>query len=667
MANSVVSIAISARNLTGAAFNQLRSQVGSVTNALGAMRSQFAQSNQEAGKAANAISLLSGQYFLLNKAAEAATLAFSKLSSAGSDAIQRQVEQVSALSTAMQTLGLSQRDAGRYTQGVETAIAKLGKDLPVNAENIQVFFKSIQDDYNIALKGAGAGLETIKNAQLSSSSRIAILSDLAGGDVNASRAAISAFLGGSVGARGLNQYQFFANNPQLSSALKSGLSAKGGNSTSDLSALDRVKLLTEALEKSVTPEMINLLQGTVKARLSSFMDALFDPTIGLFSVQRDLEPKIDSYQSVFTAFGDTLDILVGNNGIVDNLSRLLGFAGKDPMRSLYDGVNALNAYLLGIAGSLVNLKSLSGSDIGAGVGKFLAQATNLVFDGLLGAIASINYKGLLKGVVAGIGSFLANLNWKVYLAGAVGLIGAAVAPFVTGALFTLFAGVVSAVAGALIGVPVLVIGAIALGAIALTKAIADNWTYLSNVVTGAWNNLTKTVGSIINRISDTVLEFFNAIQEKFNAITGTITNNPTQALNSAPARGVVSGAIAGSGGGLIGGLIGGIGGLLGSVFSRADGFIPASGGLIGALANEAARKPIGSDIVIANSSEAILTRGMLTNLTGNLLGAGGSKQVNFQAGSIVFNLPSGTATEIAMEAIAIIERALTTELEAKIA
>lgn len=256
--------------------------------------------------------------------------------------------------------------------------------------------------------------------------------------------------------------------------------------------------------------MIDLLQGTVKARLSSFMDALFDPTIGLFSIQRDLEPKIDGYQSVFTAFGDTLDILVGSNGILENLSRLLGFAGKDPMRSLYDGINALNSYLLSVSGALAQMKKLSTTDIGSGVGKFLAQATNLVFDGLLSAIA-------------------------------------------------------------------------------------------------------------------------------------------------------------GSSGGLIGGLIGGIGGLLGSVFSHADGFIPASGGLIGALASEAARKPPDSDFVIANSTEAILTPKMLGNLTGNLIGAGGSKTVNFQPGAIVFNLPSSTPQEIAMAAIAIIENALTQELETRIA
>ncbi|MBW4666506.1 MAG: hypothetical protein KME60_03420 [Cyanomargarita calcarea GSE-NOS-MK-12-04C] len=663
MSNSVVSIAINARNLAGGAFNQLRSQVGSVTNALGAMRSQFTQSTQETGKAVNAVSLLSGQYFLLNKAAEAATFAFSKLSSAGSDAIQRQVEQVSALSTAMQTLGLSQRDAGRYTQGVETAIAKLGKDLPVNAENIQVFFKTIQDDYNIALKGAGASLDTIKKAQLSSSSRIALLSDLAGGDVGASRSAVSAFLGGSVGAQGLNQYQFFANNPQLSNALKSGLTARGVKSTGDLSGLERVKLLTEALEKAVTPQMIDLLQGTVKARLSAFTDALFDPTIGLFSIQRDLEPKIDGYQSVFTAFGDTLDILIGSNGIVENLTRLLGFSGTDPMQSLYDGVNALNAYLLGVAGGLAKLKSLSGTDIGASVGKFLAQATNLVFDGLLGAIASIKWGGLIKGVFVGIGAFFANLDWKVYLAGALALAATAIAPFIIGAIGTFVAGVVSVVAGALIGVPVLIISAIVVGVVAIAKLISDNWEAISSFVSTTWDKLTKKVASIIDGIASAVSGFFGAIQQKLAGITQAISN-PGGIVSSPVVQSTTAGAATG---GLFGGLLGFASGLASSFFSRADGFIPASGGFLGALASEAARKPTGSDFVIANSSEAVLTPRMLQNLTGNLLGAGSSKTVNFQPGAIVFNLPSGTPTEIAMAAIAIIEQALATELETKIA
>jgi hypothetical protein len=664
MSNSVVSIAINARNLAGGAFQQLRSQVGGVTSALERMRSNFAYVQQTTDQSTNSVGLLNAQYLLLGATVAAATFAFSKLSAAGTEAIQRQVEQVSALSTAMQTLGLSQRDAGKFTQGIETDIARLGKDLPTSAENIQVFFKSIQDDYNLALKGAGASLDTIKKAELGSSARIALLSDLAGGDTSASRAGISAFLGGSVGAAGLNQYSFFANNPQLASALKSGLSAKGVKSTSELSGLERVKLLTESLEKVVTPQMIDLLQGTVKARLSAFTDALFDPTIGLFSIQRDLEPKIDGYQSVFTAFGDTLDILVGDNGIIQNLTRLLGFTGADPMRSLYDGVNALNAYLLGVAGGLAKLKSLSGTDIGAGVGKFLAQATNLVFDGLLGAIASIKWGGLIKGVFVGIGAFFANLDWKVYLAGALALAATAIAPFIIGAIGTFVAGVVSVVAGALIGVPVLIISAIVVGVIAIAKLISDNWDAISTFVSTTWDKLTKKVASIIDGIASVVSGFFEAIQQKIAGITQAISN-PGGIVSNPVIQSTTSGAATG---GLFGGLLGFASGLASSFFSRADGFIPASGGLIGALANEAARKPTGSDFVVANSSEAVLTPRMLANLTGNLLGAAGSsKTVNFQPGAIVFNLPSGTPTEIAMAAIAIIEQALATELETKIA
>jgi|GEM_PF-5195513 hypothetical protein len=643
MAQSVVSIAIQARNLTGGVWRQLQAQIqgtdaalkrfqntsNATRNAQGRLRDAngrfVAESRGGISGLTGGVAGLSVGYIGLGAAINVATQAIGALSRAGNAAIQRQVEQVQALSTAMQTLGLSQQQAGRYTQEIEKDIARLGKDLPTSAESIQVFFRTIQDDYNLALKGSGASLDTIKKAQLSSSSRIALLSDLAGGDIGASRAAVSAFLGGSVGARGLNQYQFFANNPQLTSALKSGLTAKGVDSTGDLSAFERIKLFTEALEKAVTPEMINLLQGTVKARISAFMDSLFDPTIGLFSIERDLEPKIDGYQSVFTAFGDTLDIVVGQNGILSNLARLLGLDSVDPMRSLFDSVNRLNSWLLGISGRMAALKRLTGVDIGKALGSGLAQIVNYIFSlpsKAIAAISTLDYKELFKGLFYGVGEFFAQLDYKQ-------LIGVYTLP----TLIKAIAAIASGLFGAIYEVG-------AEGATVVKAKLAD---------------AVKPIFEVIDAIAESITNFSSSVQTKVSELAGFEPK-------STPVSKIANTTATGS-------LFGGLGGIInsiGSFFSRADGFIPANNGLLGAIASEAARKPSGSDFVIANSSEAILTPRMLTNLTGNLLNVG-SKTINFQPGSIVLNLPSGTPTEIAMEAIAILERAIAQELETRIA
>jgi hypothetical protein len=575
---------------------------------------------------------LSGKFLILGTAVGVATAAIGKFSAAGSEAIQRQVEQVSSLATAMQTLGLNQQQAGKYTQGVESAIAKLGRDLPVSSENIQVFFRTIQDDYNIALKGAGASLATIQKAQLSSSSRIAILSELAGGDVGASRAAISAFLGGSVGKGGLSQYTFFGNNPQLSSAIKAGLEKKGVDSSGDLSALERVKLLTSALEKTVTPEMIDLLQGTVKARLSAFTDSLFDPTIGLFSIQRDLEPKIDGYQSVFTSFGDTLDILIGNSGIVSNLTRLLGIGSLDPMRSLYNGMNAFNAWLLGVNSELSKFKKLTAVDAGAFIGRLFSQVANFFNDSTKGALSSLSsqdYKSLFKGIFVGIGAFVSGINYKTLLVDI---------PFEILKLGT-------SVVGGLLGA-----------------------AYDITLETGA-----KLKSVLFQKISDFVDKISKIVEGLLTSVTEQVTGINLGGNNQQPGQKQTASSVAQSLAvsglktavsastnpvGTLGGILGGI---VGRFFSRADGFIPANQGLTGALLSEAARKPSGSDFVIANSSETILNPNQAANIAGKL------NRASIGNLNITLNLPGGTSLEIAQQAIAIIEQQLNRELDSAIA
>jgi hypothetical protein len=96
------------------------------------------------------------------------------------------------------------------------------------------------------------------------------------------------------------------------------------------------------------------------------------------------------------------------------------------------------------------------------------------------------------------------------------------------------------------------------------------------------------------------------------------------------------------------------------------GYIPASDGLLSALSTEMTRKPKGSDIVIANSTEAILTPAMLRNLVSGsaAVGRSGGNTINQ---NFNFQLSNGTPTEIAREAIRIIEDQLSYEIDSRLA
>ena len=155
---------------------------------------------------------------------------------------------------------------------------------------------------------------------------------------------ISSFLGGA-GIGELRQQTLFQNNPRFFNAIKENLERYG--------ELNRAEVLSRALEQVVTDQQIRALQGTVTAQLSGFMDKLFDPTIGVFYFSRDLDEKMEGYQSVFEEFGTTLDILIGENGIIDAIGELTGIVKIDPMLIVRDGVRSLR-WLLPLSKKNIN-------------------------------------------------------------------------------------------------------------------------------------------------------------------------------------------------------------------------------------------------------------------------------------------------------------------------
>ena len=344
MASSVVSIAIRARNLIGGAVSQATSQVDNFVGAVDRTNQKFRQQRTQTGQQMSSLFGLNTAFLVLGATIGSVAIAYDRLKDAAGDAAKLQIERVGAINTAMETLGLTTQQAGRYYQGVEKRIAQLGRDLPVSVEQIHQIYRTINDDFTGQLRPRGASAQQLADLSVGASARLAILAQQGNVSTGNALANISSFLGGA-GIGELRQQTLFQNNPRFFNAIKENLERYG--------ELNRAEVLSRALEQVVTDQQIRALQGTVTAQLSGFMDKLFDPTIGVFYFSRDLDEKMEGYQSVFEEFGTTLDILIGENGIIDAIGELTGIVNIDPMLIVRDGVRSLR-WLLPLSKKNIN-------------------------------------------------------------------------------------------------------------------------------------------------------------------------------------------------------------------------------------------------------------------------------------------------------------------------
>lgn len=595
MASSVVSIAIRARNLIGGAVSQATSQVDNFVGAVDRTNQKFRQQRTETGQQMSSLFGLNTAFLVLGATIGSVAIAYDKLKDAAGDAAKLQIERVGAINTAMETLGLTTQQAGRYYQGVEKRIAQLGRDLPVSVEQIQQIYRTINDDFTGQLRPRGASAQQLADLSVGASARLAILAQQGNVSTGNALANISSFLGGA-GIGELRQQTLFQNNPRFFNAIKENLERYGEE--------NRAEVLSRALEQVVTDQQIRALQGTITAQLSGFMDKLFDPTIGVFSLSRDLDEKMEGYQSVFEEFGTTLDILIGENGIIDAIGELTGIVNIDPMLIVRDGVRSLNEFLFGVSNFLNQVQGLSPEEIGEILGRGAANFVDSLMGITLNAIRSIDLGTILsfvgaflRGLGVGLVSFFVNLDLSTYAS-------LLLSPFTV---------------------------VLAENLVGMVREVGDKIKSVFRVVIDALSFINPTVGLVRN-------------------VTGAVTGS------ASPLSGAVD---------FLGNTASNIFNAVTKFFTGAGGFVPANSGLFDALTTEAQRKPKGTDFVVANSSEYVLTPQQISGLLGSR--GSESKTINVGGINISLNLSAGTPQEIAMEAIAILEERLNNELETIIA
>lgn len=695
---TVVSIAIRATNLTarafstvGASLTALKTTVSTVgTSISGGLTSALANAGKTADefgkKGTSAFEALNVKMLLIVGTAALVTGAIAKIGQALGDSINREVENLTFVTSVIEQFGLSESKAFKFSKTLNEGFAELGKTLPIAAKDISTINNLVGDDYLTSLKKRNATEAQALQVLSGVSVKTALAAQTAGISASLAGQNLQSFLAGSVGKQGIDDLTLFQRNAPLKRNLIEELEKTYGKEADfgKLSDTQRQNLYNIALDKSVTNESIERQKKTAKAALSQFTDSLFDPESGLFSIGRDLDKDMDGYQSVYESFKTTLDLTIGERGLFGQFGRIFGGNNPtDPMKVFKTSLDVFNAYLGGFNQTIAGLNSQSAGSVGQASGEFLATIVNTVFDGILVGVASVDYVSVLSGVGMGLYSFFANLDWKIYAAGSAVLIGSLLVPIVTGAVISVGGIIVTGILAAVGGVPLAVGAAIVLGTIAVVKLIQENWagitktagdafSYLYNLARDGLNTVVNAITRVvddINRLIDSVLipigDFINSIGARVsgvvNGVGSTISTGVTTVAEAGNNAAEKTGNFFNSIGGFVSGLFSG---------ARYNGQIPtAANGFISAMGMEYRQKPGNADLVIANTSEAIFRPDQLESLINTTYTKGQANSVNitFGQGSINLMLPSSTPAEMAEQVLQMIEDRLKSELSGRLA
>ncbi|NEP51350.1 MAG: hypothetical protein F6K65_22140, partial [Moorea sp. SIO3C2] len=380
-----VAISITARNLTRQAIqsvstslNNLKNQATTVNRRMGSLGQKItgvtgaAKDIGESGT--KGLLKLNAGLMLLDATAGLVSGSFNVLGNAIAGAFDREIEGIQMVNTVMNTLKLNADQARIFVQDLNETISETARTLPVGANEVRSVFTNIIDDYTQAMGAAGATTGQMRAVLLQDSTRIALAQMSAGTSRQETQAALSAFLSGGVGVRGLSTYSFFANNVGIRNAIASQAAQRGITNFGDVTALERIRILSASLEEAMPQHFIDDLQNTARGTLSSFRDLFLDAETGILSLTRDLDSDTQGYQSVFTSFRTTLDLLFGSSGILAQFGRLSGISSDALGLGLKGMVDGVNGILTGFNNALTGMKILDAEGIGAAVGELTTLA-----------------------------------------------------------------------------------------------------------------------------------------------------------------------------------------------------------------------------------------------------------------------------------------------------
>lgn len=376
------------------------------------------------------------------------------------------------------------------------------------------------------------------------------------------------------------------------------------------------------------------------------------------------------------------------------LMSALGIDFGDPMVHLRDGMLGFAALMNRVAGFFRNLTSgkFSKNQIfeqllqaPSMVGKWLAGIVNNLFKNLqgvdFGAIAGVGVQ-IIGSILQGIGTFFTSIDPNTLATAAGGL---AIASQIFPIVGTLIAAIVGTVGLIFSGVPALLLIGAGLATASLVQTIPQLWGAITTIIgsffNGLWISLsteamywltvvkvsisqmwagirsaisgwtggtTQSIGTLFSQavafvqakvgetiawvgqaVNNLVEGIKSAILNLFNSIQSAVQN----AISSIqlPSIGDIGGAAMGAASGAANMVGGAVSNVMGGA---ATGYMPDSGlgGLLNAAMTEARKMPSGANLMMANTSEAILNRGQQGAMAGALSGMGGAMPPSVSVG-----------------------------------
>jgi hypothetical protein len=432
------------------------------------------------------------------------------------------------------------------------------------------------------------------------------------------------------------------NNPALKAALER--QEKQFGSFKDANAKLRAEMLDRALNQAVPPEVLAKIKGTAAASIEGLQSRLFDPTTGIFGFLRDIDTATAGRQSVFDSASESINLLIGGDGILSQVGRLFseatGLTDSSLMGGLRSGITTVNGWLKGLNDVLKGMKgfNLQGIDLGGMSGDML----NSLLKSATTFLSGIDWTdtGERFGVIIAQGfnqfnRFLNSIDW--------GTVGQVLWEVTKDAF--LFA-------GAAIG----------------SFAAAFDWSAPVQGFTSFWGDLFSSLSSLIQQGWDYAVK---VVQDNIANVVDAFSSLWGQAVNVVQSSGA---AVMQGLGSFFSSAINWINDLLAKIpgspqigalaianpnaaGSRYQGYIPnAAGGMIGGLIaaaiREGANMPSGASPVVANTSEAILTQRQQASLARSLSSRSGA---SLSIGQLVIHSAAVDAAGIAQDVMREIE------------
>jgi hypothetical protein len=464
--------------------------------------------------------------------------------SAFQDASSAQLDTLKSVAGLENVFEMPHSQAEQLNQEITVMLAKLAAPLPGTTDDYLKLFRQISDDVAIANKDLNNGtvdLKSYKEQVGEITSKWTVLGQ--GLSVFQRNNALRGLLSGD-SLKTLRKLEFFEANPQVLKALKDA-EELAGKPLQKMGSGERLQVLLKALDVSMTDDTLKRMTGTLDANVQTFMSTLFDPTTGIFGLQKDLDNQRQGVQSAFMGISETITALIGGDGLffaLGNLLKALGVEFIDPMQQLRNTalywammIRRLAEILNGgaaIASAMDRaafLKDNIGKLVGVIAGSFnrmLAAAAGIDYKAILGTagkllaelinqasgvLKTLDYRAiattagrLLEGLMFGFATSLSSLSLDSWISiasiiGGIGLtamatsvLGSAAASFVAAWGFAIHF-IAPALIPALASVPVILVGAAVLAMVALGKAIYAHWPQIWGGIKLALDSLGNVV------------------------------------------------------------------------------------------------------------------------------------------------------------------------------